>query len=388
LGWSIAQQYGLTFHRSQLSYKGYTLVSPHSGDSVFLIDLQGRFVHRWKFNNLLPRKVELLENGNLLVLGLDPALVPQSPARDSEPEPFEQRIRRLGANCSLLVEVNWAGEVQWSHEELSFHHDFKRLANGHTIFPVWVELSKDLTDGVQGGVQLPHEDQAPMLGDDIVEIDTHGKEVRRVETWKLFDPVNDPICPLEGRAEWTHVNSVDVNDTGDILFSSRNNSRVAVIDGDGVMSWKFGSPNTSHQHHATWLRNGNIQIFDNGMHRRLGMPTSRVIEVNPASEDVVWSYEGHPAAQFFSGHISGAIRLQNGNTLICEGTSGRVFEITDKGEPVWEWWNPIFNPSTNNGELMGFLFRAYRYGVDYEGLAGQNLDPLKLEDLNRLYGLL
>ena len=388
MGWSVAQKYGLTFHRSQLSHKGYTLVSPHSGDSVFLVDMQGRFVHRWKFNNLLPRKVELLENGNLLVLGLDPALIPQSAVHGSDLEPFSQRIRRLGANCSLLLEVNWTGEIQWSYADPSFHHDFKRLSNGHTIFPVWVELPTDLTDAVQGGVRFSDQNQPTMLGDDIVEIDTQGKEVRRIETWKLFDPVDDPICPLEGRIEWTHVNSVDVNDAGDILFSSRNNSRVAVIDKNGEMSWKYGFPNTSHQHHATWLKNGNIQIFDNGMHRRLGMPTSKVIEVNPNSNDVVWTYEGHPAAQFFSGHISGATRLQNGNTLICEGTSGRVFEITNKGEPVWEWWNPIFNPSTNNGELMGFLFRAYRYGVDYRGLAGQSLDPVRLVDLNRLYGLI
>lgn len=43
----------------------------------------------------------------------------------------------------------------------------------------------------------------PLLGDDVVDIDAAGNEVRRVETWKLVDPRRDPICPwtvgLSGR---------------------------------------------------------------------------------------------------------------------------------------------------------------------------------------------
>ena len=39
------------------------------------------------------------------------------------------------------------------------------------------------------------------------------------------------------------------------------------------------------------------------------------------------------------------------------------------------------------GDTMGWLFRAYRYSIDYPGLAGRDLDPTRLADLNRLYGL-
>lgn len=105
-----------------------------------------------------------------------------------------------------------------------------------------------------------------------------------------------------------------------------------------------------------------------------------------ATNEVVWSYQGTPAEQFFSGHISGATRLPNHNTLVCEGTSGRLFEVTRAGEVVWEWWNPVYNPRPN-GESMGWLFRAYRYAPDYSGLAGRDLDPARLADLNRLYQL-
>ena len=393
MGWSVSQKYGLTFHRPQLSFVGYTLVSPHSGKSVFLVDMNGQFVHHWRFEHLLIRKVELLDSGNLLAIGVDERLVPSEaphfdPATGESNEPFEQRIRRIGGNCSMLCEVDWDGKIVWSHEEVAFHHDFKRLANGNVVFPVWKELSQELSDSVAGGSSDSTGPTPPMLGDDVVEIDSAGKEIRRVETWKLFSPENDPICPLEARAEWTHMNSVDVNEAGEILVSCRNNSRVAIIDNSGSMKWSYGAPDTAHQHHASWLSNGNVQIFDNGMHRKQGMSYSRVIEVNPESNEVIWSYQGNPRAQFFSGHISGAVRLPNSNCLITEGTSGRVLEITADGEPVWEWWNPVFNSSANDGESMAFLFRAYRYPQDFPGFAGKELNPESLNELNNQYALI
>jgi hypothetical protein len=247
-------------------------------------------------------------------------------------------------------------------------------------------MPEELTKAVRGGVRLRREQLGLMLGDDIVEIDPKGTEVRRVETWKLFDPRKDAICPLEARVEWTHVNSIDVNDAGDVVISCRNNSRVAIIDTNDEMTWRYGAPDTAHQHHATWQANGNVQIFDNGMHRQRGMSVSKVIEVDPKTDEVAWSYQGSPPAQFFSGHISGATRLPNQNTLICEGTSGRLFEVTKAGAVVWEWWNPVFN-TRPDGVSMAWLFRAYRYGPEYPGLAGRDLDPERLADLNRLYGL-
>ena len=47
---------------------------PSGGDSVYLVDMQGRFVHRWSFVDFVPAKSELLANGNLLVMAVDKAL--------------------------------------------------------------------------------------------------------------------------------------------------------------------------------------------------------------------------------------------------------------------------------------------------------------------------
>ena len=63
-------------------------------------------------------------------------------------------------------------------------------------------------------------------------------------------------------------------------------------------------------------------------------------EFDPETNETVWEYKDDPSTFFYSHHISGAERLENGNTLICEGSYGRLFEVTSEGEIVWEFINP------------------------------------------------
>lgn len=60
------------------------------------------------------------------------------------------------------------------------------------------------------------------------------------------------------------------------------------------------------------------------------MPFSRVIEVELATKQIVWKYQERKESDFFSPRISNAQRLPNGNTLICEGVFGRIFEVTSR----------------------------------------------------------
>jgi hypothetical protein len=387
MGWSAYRATGLTYHDRARSFKGYTLVTPTGGDSAYLLDMDGRIVHRWRFTTIRPGYGRLLPNGNLLMRGTDAALPPPAPIPfDQPPPPFSQHIRRLGGGSTHLQEVDWDGKIVWEYHNEALHHDFVRLSNGNTLVPVWVEMPADVARRVRGGAPRRTREQfPPLLSDDIIEITPSGEEVWRAGLWQLFDPVRDPICPLEVRWEWTHLNSLYVLPSGDVLFSCRQNSRVGIIErSTGKLCWKFGFPEVSHQHHATALPNGNVQIFDNGMHR-VGLPRSRVLEVNPADGTVVWEYVGEPEQSFFSGHISSAERLPGGNVLVCEGASGRLFEIDPRGEVVWEWINPFANRI--QGRLNVWLFRAHRYGPDFPGLTGRTLDPARYADLNRLHGL-
>ena len=59
--------------------------------------------------------------------------------------------------------------------------------------------------------------------------------------------------------------------------------------------------------------------------------------------------------------ISGAQRLPNGNTLICQGPDGLFFEVNASGEKVWEY------------DYHGAVFRVERYSPDYVGFVGTDL---------------
>jgi outer membrane protein assembly factor BamB len=131
----------------------------------------------------------------------------------------------------------------------------------------------------------------------------------------------------------------------------------------GKIIWKLGAPPLSGQHAPYRLPNGNILIFDNGAHRLDdSFPFSRVIEVNPGTNEIAWNYQETLEYNFFSPRISNAQRLPNGNTLINEGSFGRFFEVTRDGDVVWEYVNPYFGLVTAPAKSQdNWVFRAYRY---------------------------
>jgi outer membrane protein assembly factor BamB len=153
---------------------------------------------------------------------------------------------------------------------------------------------------------------------------------------------------------------------GHIVVSFRNISTVVMIErATGEVVWTLGSPPLAQQHDPRPLPNGNLLIFDNGTHRRDHPATfSRVIEVDPRTSEIVWEYSDPSLFEFFSPYISGAQRLANGNTLICEGCHGRIFEVTRDGQVVWEYVSPHFAPEPGAPGLNNWVFRALRYTVE------------------------
>ena len=122
---------------------------------------------------------------------------------------------------------------------------------------------------------------------------------------------------------------------------------------------------------------------------------SRAVEVNPATNKIEWEYKADPPQSFYSSLVSSARRLPNGNTLICEGMKGRLFEVTMEGEIVWEYLSPFYTAvgitpqelsARASQTFLNQSFRAYRYMPDYTGLKGKDLDPQNLAWFNRVYG--
>jgi hypothetical protein len=185
------------------------------------------------------------------------------------------------------------------------------------------------------------------------------------------------------------------------------------------------------QHHAHWIPKdlpgeGHMLVFNNGRRGASG-PYSSVDEIvlpvdvqgryereagqkfGPA--EPAWSYTAPDPTKFYSSFISGASRLANGNTIICSGANGIMFEVTPDKKVLWQYMNPPHaqppEPAGEQGEAGGrgrgdggdrggpgarggrgrrggvggpnpkSLFRVYRYSHDFAGLAGKDLTPGK-----------
>ena len=372
MGWSIHHPVGLIHHSPSFSYKGFTLVFTNSGKFAALLDMDGRVCHRWEYHEGITYAT-LLPNGHLL-------------GRTPLPPDFDS-TRGLGGSGGSIVELDWEGVKLWEYRDPWMHHDYERTLTGNTLYLLWEEMPADLSARVRGGNRTP-EDPIRMLGDVIREIDSDGETVGEWKVWPKLSVEDEVICPLEGRREWTHANSISITRAGDFLLSFRSTSNIAVVSREtGDITWKWGAGEISHQHDATELEDGSFLVFDNGTHSA-GRGNSRVIEVDPETREIGWTYEGSPPASFYSSYISGADRLPNGNTLICEGAHGRLFEVTKRGEIVWEFVNPFFGLDGGGYNLTNSTFRAHRYAPDFTGFTGRDLDPARYANLNRALGVM
>ncbi|RMD02387.1 thioredoxin [Clostridium autoethanogenum] len=212
-----------------------------------------------------------------------------------------------------------------------------------------------------------------------------------------------------GIGDWLHINSISLIgpnkwfDGGDerfnpdnIILDSREANILAIIDKKtGKIVWKIGPRyDTSEelinlgwiigQHNVHMIPRGlpgegNILVFDNGGWGGYGIPNpgsvsgnrnalrdySRVIEFDPITLKIIWQYTPEEAgfinpldaARFYSPFISNAQRLPNGNTLITEGSDGRIIEVTEDHEIVWEYISPYDGKGSTK---MNMVYRSYR----------------------------
>lgn len=229
----------------------------------------------------------------------------------------------------------------------------------------------------------------------------------------------------EGSGDWLHINSVSTlgpnkwYDAGDerfhpdnLIWDARNANLLVIISKEtGKVVWKLGPDFNENektkkigwiigQHHFHMIPKGlpgegDLLVYDNGGWGGYGNPnpssrygvnharrdSSRVLQINPITLEVTWQYTaeeaGHfifDASKFYSPYISSAQRLPNGNTLITEGSDGRLIEVTPEHEIVWEYINPYYNKLAGKYSL-NMVYRAYR--VPYEWIPQLNIPEEK-----------
>jgi hypothetical protein len=329
---------------------GFTLFSPLEADgAVYLIDLEGKVEHTWKMPYPPGLYGYLTDKGTLFYNG------------KIDNDTIEGKMPFHGG---VAMEANWSGKVLWELRWPDQHHDGRLLKNGNILLmcsaPLDDEIARKVKGGGGGGGGEGHGGRGgpqKMAGDYLVELTTKGQKVWEWRSWEHFDPEQEVIVD-GGRGEWSHGNGLAELPDGNIVVSFRNICKVMEIDRkSGDILWKLGPPMLSVQHAPTPLANGNVLIFDNGLHAN-----SRVIEVQPSTKEIVWKFQEAVPTGFFSPRIGNAQRLANGNTLINEGVFGRFFEVTPAGETVWEYVNPHFGFARDPAQKQqNDVFRAYRY---------------------------
>ncbi len=219
---------------------------------------------------------------------------------------------------------------------------------------------------------------------------------------ELIDLNFPPVVAVQG--DWNHVNSIHYNaELDQILLSSHNQHELWIIDHStttaeaaghtggnsgrgGDLLYRYGNPQAYGagtaadqklfgQHDAQWIETGspgagNIITFNNG-NGRPGGNYSSIDEITPPSDgsggylltpgsaygpaQLSWTYVAPTPTDFYASHISGVQRLPNGNTLICSGTQAWFFEVTAASQIVWEYFNTLPTPQNSH------VFRARRY---------------------------
>lgn len=360
----------LTVYDTAKAYEGYTLFAPHYTKEVWLIDMMGRPVERWDMDTHLGGTVRLLPTGNQLRLN----------------KSYREPTGSLGTVGEFLYEADWSGKTVWNYQNKYMHHDCRRLPNGNTLALAHLQLPREIAADIKGGIPgtegLSGARSDVMWGDSVLEISPEGEIVWEWIGYEHMDLGIDILCPLCPRTAWPYLNGIDVFPNGDIVVSPRLLNCLFVIDKKSkAIKKRLARHALGHQHNPTVLENGNVLVIDNGFHR---LPPkgaafsaeaySRVLEIDPERDEVVWEYKPEAPFDFFAAVGSGAGRLPNGNTLICDMPGGRIFEVTPESELVWEFINPVYTQHEMYGSTNA-VFQAHRYGRNFPGFEGKQLDP-------------
>jgi len=238
-----------------------------------------------------------------------------------------------------LVHLDADSRILWAVRERTHHDLFVDPTGG-----IWV-ISRDL----RPAPELKREE--PIWEDFLLRLSPEGKVLGRLSVVQSF--LRSPYAPLLADANSSqhdilHTNSIRVLDgslagrsplfrRGNLLISLKTINTVAIVDPDAeAVVWAL-TGQWYAQHSARLLATGNLLLFDNlGLMR----PASRVLELDPFTQNIAWSFGGRAGEEMLSETSGFVDRLPNGNTLITESNQGRVLEVTPDRRIVWEFVNP------------------------------------------------
>jgi len=401
-----------------------------AGGAMGLLEMyswEGERLWHWKLSDdgqILHHDIEPLPNGNLLANGWE--LITPEEARAAGRR--EDLLPEEGLWSDFIVEIEplppddarivWRWRV-WDHliqnVDPSLPNYADPVANPHRLDinaggpPLEIDADQLAQLQALGYVPTPDEEEEEAgNGSEDAEGDEEEEELR---------------------PDWIHVNAVDWHPTldqialtapelGEVWIIKRPRSTEEGAGPAGDILYRWGNPSiygrgpAEHKrlfypHDVQWIpagyeQAGQLTIFNNGSDRPEG-EWSSVEQIEPplaadgtyslmdgqpyGPAELSWHYRAQEPESFFARAISGAHRLANGNTFVTTGPDGRLFEIDQQGETVWEFWNPygadLRNPNMHGRRQRAGdprqaygIWRARKYPPDHPALADRQLEPI------------
>ncbi len=420
--------------QTENSTEGYLLFSPIQSTKTYLIDKCGYEVHTWTSDYKPGQSVYLLENGSLLRTGNVGNSTFMAGGTGGIIEMFDW-------DNNLIWSYLFSDEIQCQHHdvcllpngnilvlswELKMPDEATQAGRNPNLLGtvLWSEKIVELQPIGMSDANIVWEWH---VWDHVVqEFDATKNNFEVVSEHPELIHLNY-TTGLATSADWLHCNSISYNeDRDEVMLSSHNFSEIWIIDhsttsaeasthsgGDhnrgGDLLYRWGNPATYNrggaidkkffgQHNAHWIKSGlpdegKIMVFNNGLGRPEGnFSTVEILNPVVTSENnylinsgesflpanTEWIYTSETPTDFFSTNISGAHRLSSGNTMICEGITGRFFEIDNENNIAWTYINPVgMNGAVSQGQdpIQNATFRCTLYEMNYAGFSGQELIP-------------
>ncbi|MCK4512351.1 hypothetical protein KAW64_11460 [bacterium] len=343
---------GVTYHDREGAFAGFNLYTSGHGPEAFLLDMDGGVLHQW-------------EKGFLEVW-------PDYDGPVQDPAGQVWRRAHLFGNGDLIAIYSGLGMIKLDRDSRLIwsrfggdHHDLDVVEDG-SIYVVEHEMKM---------IPRLHTRQ-PVIEDFIAVLEPDGSLRARVSLLEAFENSDywPMLRPMPRCGDILHANTIEVLDgtlsdrasafkEGNVLVCLRTIDAVAVVDMElKSVVWALAG-RWDRQHQPTLLRDGRMLLFNNeaGVDTE-GEPISEVIEFDPLTQDVHWSYDGNAPGGFYSPACGSCERLPNGNTLLSETDNGRAIEVSRDGTIVWEFVNP--KRAGEDGGLIAALHEVVRLPAD------------------------
>jgi hypothetical protein len=373
---------GITKHMPEKSLHGTTLMQGNfpSGVQAKIIDMDGNILRTW------PLKIyEVWPELSHVPVDKRPASEFNYTTQGMLALPDGSLI--ITMNHLGLVKYDRCGNVMWKINGVA-HHSVTQDKDGS----LWLLIKTNAAD-------IPDEQRLPWLpkefllekgwkySDELMHISADGEIIEKFSIMDAFmeGPFEHHLRDSEFlKAGWVdpiHVNAVTVVtqelaekledegvQEGDLLISIRQFHALAIVDREtGRIKWYKNGP-WVFQHSPIILPDGNIIVFNNGTgtqgYSRNRIEGSNLIKLYPDTGATEIIFPTKEADAFYSDIMGTVQHISNGNLLVAESRSGRIFEVADTDEDgakevVWEYVDPYDETHAS------LIASALRYDDDY-----------------------